>query len=120
MLVASLFTAFFGAVYEHFSHGVYSYYMIYAFAIPLAGGLLPLLLLLSAYARSAVRKDVRLPGRLANGAWNAGLATLTVGCVMKGVLDIYGTSNGLLAVYPVAGAILLATGLFAYCFRRAA
>lgn len=32
-----------GAVYEHFSFGVYSYFMIYAFAIPLAGGALPFL-----------------------------------------------------------------------------
>ena len=32
-----------GAVYEHFSFGVYSYFMIYAFSIPLAGGALPFL-----------------------------------------------------------------------------
>lgn len=30
-----------GAVYETFSHGVFSYYMIYAFAFPLAGGVIP-------------------------------------------------------------------------------
>ena len=37
---ASLFCALFGAVYELFSHEVYSYSMIYAFIIPLAGGAL--------------------------------------------------------------------------------
>ena len=33
--------ALFGAIYELFSHDVYSYYMIYAFAIPLLMGVLP-------------------------------------------------------------------------------
>ena len=42
-LAAALFCALFGAVYEIFSHEVYSYPMIYAFAIPLAGGALPFL-----------------------------------------------------------------------------
>ena len=34
----AVFCAFFGAVYEHFSFGVYSNFMIYAFAFPLAAG----------------------------------------------------------------------------------
>ena len=40
-LLLALVLALFGAVYEVFSHGVYSYYMLYAFAFPLAGGALP-------------------------------------------------------------------------------
>lgn len=40
-LAATLFFAFFGAVYEAFGHGVYSYFMIYAFAFPLLMGVLP-------------------------------------------------------------------------------
>ena len=36
----SSFFAFFGAVYEVFSHQVYSYFMIYAFAIPLGMGVI--------------------------------------------------------------------------------
>ena len=42
-VAVALFCALFGAVYEIFSHEVYSYPMIYAFAIPLAGGALPFL-----------------------------------------------------------------------------
>ena len=38
-LLVSLFCALFGAVYEVFSHEVYSFYMIYAFAFPLASTL---------------------------------------------------------------------------------
>ena len=42
-LTASVFCALFGAVYELFSHGVYSYWMIYAFAFPLLLGAIPCL-----------------------------------------------------------------------------
>ena len=37
-LSGTLFLVLFGAVYESFSHGVYSYFMLYAFAIPLVFG----------------------------------------------------------------------------------
>lgn len=40
-LFISLFCILFGAVYELFSHEVYSYFMLYAFVIPLGGGALP-------------------------------------------------------------------------------
>ena len=45
-LVATVVTVAFGAVYEWFSFGVYSYYMIYAFAVPLLGGVLPYYLMI--------------------------------------------------------------------------
>lgn len=44
-LTASVICAVFGAIYESFSHGVYSGFMIYAFAFPLILGTLPFLLL---------------------------------------------------------------------------
>ena len=40
-LFATLFCMLFGAVYEHFSHQVFSYYMVYAFVFPMGGGVLP-------------------------------------------------------------------------------
>ncbi len=42
-LAAAIFCALFGAVYEIFSHDVFSYFMIYAFAIPLVLGAFPML-----------------------------------------------------------------------------
>ena len=33
----SVFVFIFGQIYEYFSHGVYSNYMIFAFLIPFAG-----------------------------------------------------------------------------------
>ena len=43
-LAASIVIAAAAAVYGLFSHGVYSYFMTYAFAIPLLAGALPHLL----------------------------------------------------------------------------
>ena len=42
------------------------------------------------------------------------LAALTVGCIFQGILEIYGTTNKMIAVYPVAAAVLLCFGFAAY------
>ncbi|MCD8005397.1 MAG: hypothetical protein LUF29_00245 [Oscillospiraceae bacterium] len=94
-LGCSLFLALFGAVYEIFSHEVYSYYMIYAFAIPLAGGALPSFLF--AYFGK------HIPNRASHNLYNSGIAALSIGSVFTGVLKIYGTTNRLTAVYWVVG-----------------
>ena len=105
-LCAAVFCVFFGAVYERFSHEVYSYWMIYAFALPLTLGTLPMLSL-ALWGRM-------LPGQVSLWLWNAGIAALTVGCIFRGVLDIYGTTNRLWAAYPIVGGALLALGLVSY------
>ena len=97
---AAGFFAFFGGVYELFSHEVYSYWMIYAFAFPLLLGVLPMLLHLKGERQ---RPDARTLT-----VWHCGLAALTVGSVMRGVVEIYGSTNRLLYVYPYAGLLLLA------------
>lgn len=101
-LLATALCALFGAVYERFSHGVYSYFMIYAFACPLLLGAIPFFLLL--------RSGRPLPCRGAMDCIHAGVSALTVGCVMTGVLEIYGTTNPLTLFYWVAGGALLAVG----------
>ena len=100
-LVVSIFCAFFGAVYEIFSHGVYSYFMLYAFGFPLALGTLPEIL---RGLRGAEPSPIsaRLRG--------AGVATLTVGSIFRGILDIYGTSSPLSIVYWIVGGLLLLSG----------
>ena len=62
-LIVSIVLMIAGAVYEHFSFGVYSYFMIYAFAIPLAGGALPFL--------AKYMKDMRGAGSSSRGAAEA-------------------------------------------------
>ena len=98
----TVFLALFGAVYEHFSHAVYSYYMIYAFALPLIPGAL----LWCAMALQPRRGLCEGAARL----WDSGVLTLAVGSVFRGVLDIYGTTNRLVIVYPILGGALLAAG----------
>ena len=103
---ASIVIAIAAAVYGLFSHGVYSYFMIYAFMIPLLGGALPHLV--------AAMKGMEID---AKDTQLAIIATLTIGSILKGVLDIYGTTNRLLIVYPVAAVLVLATVLAAMIKR---
>ena len=105
-LAVSIALAIFGAVYEVFSHGVFSFYMIYAFMIPLIGGTVPYMAAYLAARRAGTSAKVAAL-RKGSGLYHAGIATLTIGSIMKGVLDIYGTTNILIVVYPAAGAILL-------------
>lgn len=105
-LLVSLFCALFGAVYEMFSHEVYSFYMIYAFAFPLAGGTFPFL------AISLFRK--RYPGAASRNIYHCGIATLTVGSIVQGILDIYGTTNRLTGLYWIVGVIMVISGIVSY------
>ena len=111
-LIAALFCALFGAVYEAFGHGVYSYGMLYAFAFPLVMGVMPLYLIVSLRAP--------YPGKGSLNLWHAGIAALTVGSIVTGVLEIYGTTNPLTVVYWILGAALSALGAVGYavsCLR---
>ncbi len=103
-LCVTIFTAFFGAVYEHFSFGVYSVYMLYAFAPPLLLGVLP-------SAINAVTGH-RPAGRVTMNLMSSGIATLTAGSIFTGIVEIYGTTNRLSMVYLTAGAVLLIMALF--------
>ena len=104
-LLITLFLAVFGAVYEHFSHGVYSFFMAYAFLFPLAGGVLPFF---------GMGLTGRYPGRISRGFWHCTIATLTAGSIVKGILDIYGTTNALTAWYWIVGAGLSVASIFFY------
>ncbi len=106
-LLATAGTVFFAAVYECFSHQVYSRATILAFLYPLLGGLIPATLLM-------LMKDELQPGEWARSLWGAGIASLTLGSLFHGVLEIYGTTSRLSGVYPVLGWTLLALGLFSW------
>ena len=100
-LLETVGCAIFGAVYELFSHGVYSCFMIGAFAFPLLLGAIPFFLM--------QKRGKPFPGRAAELV-HAGVAALTVGSILQGVLEIYGTSNPFMIVYWVAGGTLTAIG----------
>ena len=102
-LGAALFCAFFGMIYERFSHEVYSYWMIYAFMFPLAAGLVLLLTAL---------KCKRPPGRKFVNTLNAASATMALGSIAAGVVSIYGSTNVLVKIYPIAGGLMLLAAVF--------
>lgn len=108
--LAALFCALFGAVYEVFSHEVYSFYMLYAFGFPLVGGTLPFWVLARGSGKCC-------PGVAACSLYHAGIAALTVGSFVRGILDIYGTTNRLTAVYFIAGALLTVVGGLVFLFE---
>ena len=96
-LIGAAFLAVFGAVYEAFSHGVYSYFMIYAFAFPLLLGAIPYTILML---------NGKNPGWVFLNLWNSAIAAFSTGSVFAGVLEIYGTTNSLVTVYPIIGCAL--------------
>ena len=106
-IIISIVCALAGAIYEHFGHGVYSYYMIYAFLFPLAGGALPMTILL-------MFPHIQYPDTVSRYSLNSGIAVLTVGFLFKGVLEIYGTTNRLIIVYWIAAAAFFSTSIITY------
>ena len=109
-LIASSALLLFAAVYECFSHGVVSAFMVGAFLIPLLGGALPGLLLERLPARQR-------PGGGSRWLWGAGLTVLTAGSLFRGVLEIYGTTSRLGAVYWAVGFALCLAAVLSYAPR---
>ena len=109
-MLVTIFCAVFGGIYECFSHGVYSFYMIYAFAFPLAGGALPFFIIF--WSRAKI-----YPCVAARNFYHSGIATLTVGSILRGVLDIYGTTNSLVQYYFYAGIAFTIAGALIYVLQ---
>ena len=109
-LIVTLVCAIFGAVYEFFSHGVYSYYMLYAFMIPFLGG--------TVYFYGILYFRSKIPGCIARRFQHFGILTLTVGCMVCGILEIYGTTNRLVIFYFIVGGMFLAIGNFMYLLQK--
>lgn len=115
-LLISIFVAFFGGIYEVFSHGVYSNFMLYAFAFPLVGGCLPFFALgMWSYIGNEKHPiHFKAPNTFTRNLHHSGIATLTIGSVIRGVLDIYGTTNYLSNVYWIIGSGFLVAGILSY------
>lgn len=105
-LIIAVVCGIFSAVYEHFSHGVYSGYMVYLFAFPLAAGA-------AAFSVSMIRKAPYPPTAVRN-LWYSGISTLAVGSCLRGVFDIYGTTAPLVGIYWIVGCVLTAVSAAIY------
>ena len=128
-LIASAVIAAAGLIYEYFSHGVYSVFMLGAFLIPLLGGALPLIIAEAAYNRKLndgganqlvpAGPEIKLKNQMVKELQLAAVATLTAGSLIQGALEIYGTTNRLMIVFPVMGLVLAAAATyFASSARR--
>lgn len=99
-IIATVLCILFSIIYESFSHGVISNFMIFSFLIPLLLGVV------STYLIYFFKKE-KLPTALENNFYNAGVATLTFGSIIEGVLEIYGTTNIKVYAYLVIGVSLI-------------
>lgn len=104
------FIALFGFVYEQFSHGVNSYYMWFAWLLPLFFGA-------GVYAILCFAPIRIVPGVLAECCYNLGVALLTTRCILKGVLEIYGKTNDrMVLIYLILLIIFISLGVIFYCY----
>ena len=110
-LIVSAACLAFAAVYERFSHQVYSPWMVFAFAVPLLGGAVPCLL------RGKRRRGTG--GPWSRAFWDSGIAALTVGSLFRGALEIYGTTSRYGKVFWILGGALLLAGLTAEIAEKA-
>ena len=110
-IIATLLCILFSIIYESFSHGVISNFMILAFLIPLLLGVV------GTYIMFFLKRN-KLPTLFENHLSNAGVATLTFGSIMEGVLEIYGTTNVKIYLYLIVGLILIISSILLYSFRK--
>ena len=90
----------FSLIYELFSHGVISYYMIFMFIFPFIG-LLNIILLKRKKENSHI-------------FFKTSILTFTLFFLIQGILEIYGTTNRLVIIYPIVGLSLLIISIILY------
>ena len=106
--VITAFIAFFGAVYEQYSHNVHTPYMWFAWVWVLGFGLLPHLVLYFAPIK-------KVPVILSGSIYNFGVAMITSRSIFIGVVTIANTPNPKWNVaYLVIAIIALASGFLLY------
>ncbi len=106
-LFLSILCMIFGLVYGEFGHGVYSRYMIYAFMFPLIGGAFPFLTLY-------IIPAIPYPGKITRDLWHCGIATITIGSLVRGALNVYGTVNPMDKIYGYVAVPLVAIAAIMY------
>ncbi|MCA9935471.1 MAG: hypothetical protein H6662_16900 [Ardenticatenaceae bacterium] len=103
----TLFCIAFNYIYSLFGHGVSSPFMSYAFAFSLVlgvGGFIAL-------------GRLNVENRIAFNLYNAGIATLTVGSLLRGIIDIAGADTIYPVYYFVVGTVLVAVGGLMYFYQ---
>jgi hypothetical protein len=94
-------------IYALFGHGVHSAAMTWMFLYPLIGGGLGYFLIERLAPGIVKAKGYRLFYNL----YNSGIATLTVGSFLQGILEIAGTSSPYTIGFYVVGLLFAVAGL---------
>ena len=84
--------------------------MLLAFLIPLLLGVVTKIIF--------SKKKKKILKKSTNSIFNNGIITLTIGSILKGILDIYGTTNKLLIIYLILGVLLIIIAIFSYFFSN--
>ena len=100
-LAIAAFLFIFSRIYESLSYGEVSVFMHYMFCATLVGGILLLGLL-------QVKPNL---SRMTYNLWNSGIATITAGCLLRGIINLSGRSTTLDQPYWHVGAGFLALSL---------
>ena len=100
-LAIAAFLFIFSRIYESLSYGEVSVFMHYMFCATLVGGILLLGLL-------QVKPNL---SRMTYNLWNSGIATITAGCLFRGIINLSGRSTTLDQPYWYVGAGFLALSL---------
>lgn len=104
----SIFLIVFDRIYAIFSHGVSSLSMNLMFLYPLIGGV-------GVYnVLKYLCKEKEIKFRITFNIYNTGIATLTIGSLLKGIMDIAGTSSQYIVCYRIIGVIFIIVSLLSF------
>jgi len=106
-LILSVTAVVVNKVYGIFGHGVDSPSMTWMFLYPLLGGALFYFII-----ERFIPHIIKFSGyRVFYNMYNSGIATLTFGSLLKGILDIAGTNSTYLVFFYIVGGGFIAAGL---------
>lgn len=112
-LALGIFCILFTVIYERFSHGAFSVHMRWMCLFPLLGcGAVGCLAALTPLHKHISRWCFNL--------WNTAIASFTLGCLFRGIVNISGRFTERDVIYMVIGFVFIALSLIAeavFCFK---
>jgi hypothetical protein len=103
----TLFCIVFNYIYSLFSHDVSSPFMSYAFVFSLVLGVVGFIVI----------GLLNLDNRVAFNLYNEGIATLTVGSILRGIIDIAGADTTYPIYYFLVGTVFVGIGGLIYLYK---
>ena len=108
-LIAVAFCSVFSVIYEAFAKGIISVWMLGMPLFPLLLGAVPALII---ERRKVAISDWALQ------LWNCGVITLTVGSMMNGIFEIFGTYFDMFNIFAISGGVLLVLSVAVHIISR--